>query len=126
MIVRCERCTRTYDDGRSWTICPHGPLEVAPDQYCRVHDLARPYQPKAFDELGCPHGSVKTMARAVGAAAATRAGESMLRSFGAGTLVTVEFDCGNAGAICDEKDAEFHVEQHRRTCQDCQRISLGS
>lgn len=53
MWVVCDKpdCGRRYDDARSWTICPHMPLEgpVAPRAedpaagYCREHDL-----------FGCP------------------------------------------------------------------------
>lgn len=49
MIRRCEAlyagdqtpvCGRVYDDTKSWTICPHNPLDVAADAvYCRRCDL---------------------------------------------------------------------------------------
>jgi ubiquinone/menaquinone biosynthesis C-methylase UbiE len=41
MIVPCEKCEQRYDDEYRWTVCPHLPLEAAPDglNYCRQHDL---------------------------------------------------------------------------------------
>lgn len=34
MITLCPKCQRRYDDEQHWTICPHGPLEFALDDYC--------------------------------------------------------------------------------------------
>lgn len=52
MWVLCDKgCGLRYDDARSWTICPHNPLDGPPESrdanpeagYCREHDL-----------FGCP------------------------------------------------------------------------
>lgn len=44
MIVVCDHCDRRYDDARSWTICPHNPLDVRPDDLvCRRCDLVVGY-----------------------------------------------------------------------------------
>lgn len=40
MIVQCSVCGRRYQDVSRWTICPHGPLDAAVDDYCTMHDLA--------------------------------------------------------------------------------------
>ena len=39
MWVQCSKCRRSYDDANQWTICPHGPLWAAPEDYCPDCDL---------------------------------------------------------------------------------------
>ena len=41
MIVTCDKCERQYDDACRWTICPHGPLGFAHDDYCPNCDVLR-------------------------------------------------------------------------------------
>jgi hypothetical protein len=54
MRVECDKCHLCYDDADFSTICPHPPVGVAEEDWCREHDLIRWYQPAAFEALGCP------------------------------------------------------------------------
>src|SRR4051812_15648923 len=42
MWITCDKCHRGYDDASCWTICPHGPLGFANDDYCPKCDTLKP------------------------------------------------------------------------------------
>jgi len=54
MIVRCGTCFRVFDDAVLTTLCPHPPIGVTSEDYCRKHDLIRQYHSKLFEKLRCP------------------------------------------------------------------------
>ena len=65
MYVKCEKCGRTYDDAARWTICPHGPLGAAYDDYCPKCDIVGAWQGPCEHLKIVPASPAKEYARTV-------------------------------------------------------------
>ena len=38
MNIKCKQCGKAIDESKFWTVCPHNPINEAPDaEFCRVH-----------------------------------------------------------------------------------------
>ena len=36
--IKCKKCGSSVDESRFWTVCPHNPINEAPDaEFCRAH-----------------------------------------------------------------------------------------
>jgi hypothetical protein len=46
VITKCRICGKSVEESKYWTVCPHNPIDEAPDaEFCKVH--------KQFDCFTC-------------------------------------------------------------------------
>jgi hypothetical protein len=46
VITKCRVCGKSVEESKFWTVCPHNPIDEAPDaEFCKVH--------KQFDCFTC-------------------------------------------------------------------------